>query len=130
MQQDLKQGEINDYVLRLSGKVSLLEPIELDENYKFTISGTIISQTDKSNQDGTFNREYRLEPIIVELLDKLGRAIKSKDPRSKSKLLRACLYRNWKETPNDLSDEEFYDLVLNYIIANSESLANKSLQEK
>ena len=130
MQQDLKQGEINDYVLRLSGKVSLLEPIELDENYKFTISGTIISQTDKSNQDGTFNREYRLEPIIVELLDKLGRAIKSKDPRSKSKLLRACLYRNWKETPNDLSDEEFYDLVLNYIIANSESLAHKALQEK
>ena len=121
--------EINDYVLRLTGKVSLLQPINLGENYKFTISGSITSQTDKDNHDGTINREYRIEPIVVELINELGQAIKSKDSRSKSKLLRACFYKDWKEIPNDLGDEDFYDAVMEYVIRNHDKFAERAIQK-
>ena len=123
------QENINDYVLRLGGKVSLLEPVLLSSNYKITIGGSITEVSDKDNFDGTITRIYRFEPVQVEVIHELGKTIQSKDPRSKSKLLRACIYRAWKESPNDLGDEEFYDLIMNYIIKNSENIVEKAIKE-
>ena len=122
--------QINDYVLKLGGKVSLLEPIDLGHNYKITISGSITEKTDKDNEDGTLSRYYKFEPITVEVLNELGKRIKSKDSRSKSKQLRACIYALWKNSSNSLGDEEFYDRVMDYIIYNSDSLAEKASQNE
>ena len=122
--------KINDYVLKLRGKVSLLEPIELGHNYRITMGGSITEVTDKDNEDGTLNRYYSFEPIQVEVLNALGKSIGSKDPRSKSKLLRACFYKDWKEFPNDFGDEDFYDLVMDYIIRNHDKFVEGALKEK
>ena len=124
------EPKVNDHVLRLTGKVSLLEPAHMGHNYKIVIGGSITTVTDKDNNDGTINREYKFEPVQVEAISPLGQTIQSKDPRSKSKLFRACLYRNWKEMPNDLGDEEFYDLVMDYCIRNHTTLAEGALKEQ
>lgn len=121
------EKEINDYVLRLTGKVSLLQPIEIGKNYKVIISGSITSSELKDNHDGTFNSYYKFEPVLVETINELGETIKSKDPRSKSKLLRACLYQDWKNIPNNKSDEDFYDFVMDYIIRNHDIIVEKAL---
>ena len=124
-----REDKINEYVLRLGGKVTLLEPVDLGHNYSIKVGGSITEKTDKDNEDGTINRYFKFEPVQVEIISPLGKTIKSKDPRSKSKLLRACIYKHWKEFPNDMSDEDFYDTVLNYIISNSEKIAEKALKE-
>lgn len=129
MQEIKREDKINEYVLRLGGKVTLLEPVDLGHNYSIKVGGSITEKTDKDNEDGTINRYFKFEPVQVEIISPLGKTIKSKDPRSKSKLLRACIYKHWKEFPNDMSDEDFYDTVLNYIISNSEKIAEKALKE-
>src|SRR3990167_10026565 len=128
MQEIKREDKINEFVLRLGGKVTLLEPVDLGHNYSIRVGGSITEKTDKDNEDGTINRYFRFEPVQVEVTSPLGKTIKSKDPRSKSKLLRACLYRAWKESNSDLGDEEFYEKVMNHIIAYSDYLVGEVMK--
>mgnify|MGYP001572096064 FL=1 len=121
-----EEQKINDFILKLSGKVSLLEPIEVSHNYSLKIEGSVTEETLKDNQDGKFDKIYKFEPVRVELLSPLGKTIKARDPRSKSKLLRAGTWRIWKESNSDLNDEDFYEKLLNYIIVNLDTLAQKA----
>ena len=121
--------EINDYVLRLTGKVSLLEEISISHNYRIVIEGSITSDELKDNQDGTFNRVYRFEPVRVGVINAEGKTLKAKDARSHSRLFRSSLWNDWKTLPNDLSDTEFYEIVLNYCIRNHTVIASQALKE-
>src|SRR3990170_3118777 len=82
-----REDKINEYVLRLGGKVTLLEPVDLGHNYSIKVGGSITEKTDKDNEDGTINRYFKFEPVQVEIISPLGKTIKSKDPRSKSNFL-------------------------------------------
>ena len=125
-----EEKPINDYVLRLRGKVSLLEPLLRSHNYKVSVEGSITEITDKDNDDGTYNRFYLLEPVRVEVVSPLGETIRAKDPRSKSKLLRAALYREWKDSNSELNDEDFYNLIMDFILRHSSEIVEKALLEK
>src|SRR3990167_4530750 len=121
--------QINSHILRISGKVKLLEEVKIGHNFKVAVSGSITSEELKDNQDGTFDKIYRFEPVLVELVNPLGKTIKSKDPRSKSKLLRSVIWREWKDSQSELGDEDFYNLLMNFIIRNLPSFVGKAAEE-
>lgn len=124
--QELTKKEIRDYVLKLSGKVSLLEAIEIGHNYTVGIEGSITRDELKDNQDGSFDRIYRFEPVIVKIINPKGETIKSKDVRSSSRLLRNLLWVKWKEDNRDLSDEDYYQKVNNYVRANIDRIIERA----
>lgn len=115
---------INDYILKISGKVSILEAIEMGHNYKTVIEGSVTTVSDSDNEDGTINRSYTFKPIKVELINDKGESIKAKDPRSNSKKIRSLAYAIWKDRNLALNEEEFYNRFTRQIILNADYLAD------
>lgn len=121
---------IKDYVLKIKGKVSLLEPVELDKNYKLEIEGSIESEKDKSEHDGTYIRYYEFEPIVVKLIDELGKTIKAKDPRSWSQKFRALLkYYYDQEIDLNVEFDDIYSYIYTYLISIAPQLFEKAKKE-
>ena len=116
---------INDYILKLTGKVSILEPLELGHNYKLLIDGEVTSVTDTNNQDGTKNRVYKYEPILCTIQKDNGETIKAKDARSNSTKIRKVLYAVWLQKNSDLDFDNFYDRFTALIISNVDALTDK-----
>lgn len=58
--------QINEHILRLTGKVELEEPMVFGSDYTLTISGQIVKTEDMDNQDGTFNRIYTFKSLILQ----------------------------------------------------------------
>jgi len=96
--------EINSYLIKLTGKAHLPEPLELSNNFKVTISGAITQQTDIDNDDNTFDRVYTFRPIIVETCDHLGKRLKAKDTRRESQKTRGVAYKTWEVNPTYPTD--------------------------
>ena len=115
-------NKINDYVLKLSGKVSLLEPIENDRQYNIAIKGEVVSKTEKPNQDGTYDIIYKFQPKVVEILKDAGKVIKSKDNRRNSQKLRAMIHFRWEHSNSELDSEEYYDRFMKKLMANFEGV--------
>lgn len=111
--------QVNDYILKLTGKASLLQELELGNSYKVSIDGEVTTVTDSNNQDGTVNRIYKFEPILVTLEKDNGETIKAKDIRSRSKQLRNLLWKRWQEESSDIEFEEYYDKKMVEIIKNA-----------
>ena len=101
---------VKDHVLKLTGKVSVLEPLGISNKFHVEIDGAVTSVTDSDNEDGTINRTYKFEPVVVVALKDTGERILAKDPRSWSQKVRMSIYRHWEATPKiDISHDEYYD---------------------
>ena len=127
----MEERKIKDYVLKIRGKVSLLEPLEIDTNYKLEIEGSVESEKDKSQHDGTYFRYYEFEPIVVKLIDELGKIIKAKDPRSFSQKFRSKLkfqYDNSKVADIPYEFDEIYEELYRYLIIHSEEFYNLAVK--
>ena len=110
--------EIKDYILKLSGKASLLEELENDHEYDISINGETTEQTEVSNGDGSYNIVYKFKPKIIEILKDNGDVVKTKDIRKKSQKLRGALYYLWQEKSGSLDQDEFYDMFMNKLLSN------------
>ena len=106
----------SEYVLKLTGKVSLPEPLEVSCNWHIAIDGSITAETRADNHDGTFTVYYKYEPVKVDVLNPLGKTIKSKDSRSMSKKLRAKLHFVWQSKNDPKEFEEWYEEQMVHII--------------
>mgnify|MGYP001558330729 CR=1 FL=1 len=115
--------EIKDYVIKLGGKVSILQPLEMGNNYKLVLNGAVTSETRIDNNDGSENIIYKFEPITVELLDSLGKRLALADTRSKSAILRACFWKDWQKTGGNLSFEDWRDKLMDNLILHHTELA-------
>lgn len=100
----------------MSGKAELPSELSLGKNYKITIGGSITSQTDSDNQDGTLTRYYKFEPILVELIDEKGERIHARDVRSRSQQLRSLIWKNWRDNGENIEFDKYYDEVMLEII--------------
>jgi hypothetical protein len=98
----------NDHLIKLSGKAELPEPLEIGKNYEIKASGTIVSTTEQDKDDGSHIFTYKFEPVIVEIVNDMGKSIKAKDVRRKSQQLRSALWKIWKEEDVPLDFEIFY----------------------
>jgi hypothetical protein len=100
---------MDEYQLKLVGKVSIPKPLEIGHNYHVAIQGSITKEEKSDNNDGNFTIAYKFEPILVEVLNPKGQTIKAKDKRRVSQKIRGALYYCWKESGSDLSEEQFYE---------------------
>lgn len=103
------EKEINEHILKISGKATLLEPLDLSKSFKLEVDGAVIETSDTDNEDGTFNRSYKFKPTIVSVLKDNGETTKTKDTRSRSQQLRAVITREWRASTENITAEEYYD---------------------
>lgn len=106
----------NNHVLKLTGKVELLQPLKLCHNFHVTIDGSITSITEADNQDGTSTYYYKFEPVLVEAIDEKGERIKAKDARRKGQLLRGVLWKFWKDSNENCDPEVYYEKKMDTLI--------------
>jgi hypothetical protein len=109
--------EVNEHILSISGKASTQEPLELGQDYRVTIEGTITSQTDVDNDNGTKNRINKLKPRLVEEIVHKGRVIKVKDKSSTSQKNRARHFiwqQEWLEPDVKMDYDRAGELIRKY----------------
>ena len=126
----MNEKQIKEYVLKLTGKACLPEPLELGEAYTIELDGQITSQTDSDEQDGTFLRYYKFEPILAKIKDKKGKTIKTKDSRSMSTKLRKIIYFLWESNESDPRDSETaYEEVMNRMMNQADNFYRQTLKK-
>ena len=106
----------DSFVIKLQGKAELSAPLTIGKNIKAVIEGSITAETTVDNDDGSHTHYFLFKPVIVETIDEKGERLRSKDTRSRSKQLRAVLIRNWRETNENITEEEYYDREMLRII--------------
>lgn len=124
----MNERTISDYVLKVKGKVSLLEPIQLDHNYKITLEGSVESEKDKTEHDGTYIKYYEFEPIKVELIDELGKTIKAKDTRSNSQKFRSFMKWRYDNSQLNYEFDILYNEIYNNLISKGDELFDEAVQ--
>lgn len=107
---------INEHVIKLSGKATLLEPLDLSRSFKLEVDGAVIESSDADNQDGTFTRSYKFKPTIIKVLNDNGEVTRTKDTRSMSQQMRAVLTREWRESNETITAEEYYEREMKILI--------------
>lgn len=61
--------QINEHILKLSGKASIVGPLVIGKDYTFSGTGSVVKVEENDNQDGTINVTYILKPIIATVGD-------------------------------------------------------------
>lgn len=116
MDETKEQNSIDDYVLKISGKAHIGEPVAIGHNYEVLLKGSVVSITESDNDDGSRTYTYKFMPVVAEIKTGLGKTIKSKDIRRKSQQLRAVLYRLWQEENAPVDFEDYYNEHMEKII--------------
>ncbi len=114
--------QINEHILKLSGQVSIPEPLESGSNYSIALHGSITGHSEDSNDDGTWNVTWKFRPVTGEILDSLGKTIKIKDKRKLSQKLRGRIFISWKESGSSLTEEDYYEQTMRLIIQDLDTL--------
>ena len=120
---------INSYILKLSGKAELPHEIEAGNNYHVSCEGGINKVELHDNEDGTWDKVYTFRPVKVDVLDKMGKSLKLKDPRSNSVRIRGALYREFMFLNEQMNFEDFYAACTRVIIKNAVNVADEALAE-
>ena len=108
---------INEHILRISGKATLLEPLDLSRSFKLEVDGAVTEVSDIDNQNGEYARVYKFKPTIVQVLKDNGEITRTKDTRSRSQQFRAVITREWREENETISAEDYYDREMKELIA-------------
>lgn len=102
--------QINERIIKIGGKATLLEPLEVGTAFKLEVDGAVTATTYSDNHDGTFDETFKFEPITISVLKNNGQITKTKDTRARSVQMRAVITREWREdTASELTAEEYYD---------------------
>lgn len=112
--------EINEHIIQLRGSASIPEALTIGNNYKIIADGSITDESLKDNHDGTFNKKFFFQPVLVEIVDDKGKSIKAQDTRSDSKLWKGILWAKWKQDDRGLNDDEFYHKVNAWLRRNAD----------
>ena len=109
--------EITEHILKIAGKATMLEPLDLSHSFKLEIDGAVTDTTDTDNQDGSFSRAYKFKPTVIKVIKDNGEVTKTKDTRGMSVQMRAVITREWREDgATTLTSEEYYDRRMGQLI--------------
>ena len=106
----------NNYFIKLTGKGSISEPLEIGYNYKIYSEGAIISKNESDNNNGSSTFTYKYAPVIIEIQEEKGPRIKAKDTRRASQKLRAVLYKKWENEADAGEFDDYYEFEMAKII--------------
>ncbi len=115
--------EINSHILKLTGKCELPSAIEIGHNYTVVLKGSVVSQNESDNEDGTHNLSYSFRPVTGEVQTDDGESLKLKDNRSNSTLIRQLIYKTWINAASNMEFEAYYDAVCRHIMQSIEEIA-------
>ena len=121
--------KINSHILKLQGKAELPNEIETGSNYHISLEGAVNKVELHDNEDSTWDKIYTFRPVKIDLLDKMGKSLKLKDPRSNSIKIRGSLYREFMFLNEQISFEDFYAACTRVILKNAVNIADEALQE-
>ena len=107
---------INEHYIKFVGKACIPKPLELGNNFKVEIDGEVTTVTDSNNQDGTKDRYYKFQPILVKILKDNGEVIKAKDNRSASTKIRNMHYRIWQSNDDNRHYEDAYQDTMKQVM--------------
>lgn len=100
---------MDSYFIKLTGKAELPKPIEISNNFRVLLEGSIVSEKISDNDDGTKDHAFEFKPILVATIDKLGETIKAKDTRGRSVQMRMTLRKEWVDGIDSREFEDYYD---------------------
>lgn len=79
---------MNEQSIKLSGKFSVPEGLEIDKSYEIKLTGGVTSIAKVSNEDGTFEYTHTIKPEFGEVLKDNGVILKLKKKGSLAQVLR------------------------------------------
>jgi hypothetical protein len=114
--------DTNSYQLKITGGAEL--PQQIDTTKGFTVKAELdcykVSKTD--NQDGTFDIAYYSRITSPIEVTQGETKIKGKDKKRWSQKMRALLYYHWKEDGAEGGQDDYYDIYMDKIYRNFETL--------
>ncbi len=118
---------MENFFLKLTGKVNIGEPLELEHDYHISLQGSITGSSKDTNHNGDFDIAYKFEPLTVELLKRTGETLKA-DRTKKSQKLRNRIYIAWKESKEEMDFLEYYERQMNYLIVNYDDVCGNQVE--
>ena len=105
---------INEHILKLTGKVTLPKPLSLGKTYEVVVKGDVTEVRDIDNQDGTFNREFKFEPLTVEVVNDKGDSMKAREKGTTSKKQRGRHHFWAEENNNEMTYDQAGALIIKH----------------
>ena len=109
---------MEEFYLKLNGKVNIPEKLELGHNYHAILGGSITKEERLDLNNGDFAITAKFEPITCEVLTPKGKTLKAKDKRKMSQKLRGRIFMIWQEGQEQMDFDEYYEKRMKEIITN------------
>jgi|SRR3569623_908897 len=117
--------EISNHVIKLTGKAELPQAVDIGNNYHVALEGSVTAVTNSDNENGTVTAIYTFKPIKVDVLTPRGEAIKAKDTRSNSQLLRSLLYKKWVNLASSEDFDTWYTKIIYGVMRDLDELIDR-----
>jgi len=104
---------IDNYILKVTGSSNLPEGLEMDKRYLVSIEVDCTDIIDRSNQNGTINREYKCKQTgDTQILTDGKKIIKAEKKQKRSQKLHAAIWYYWNESGFEMPFDEYYDKTM------------------
>lgn len=107
---------MNSHTLKINRNAELPESLEIGNDYKFVVNGSVTGISKDDNDDGSFTFTYKVGLRDVEVINKTGKTIVSKDTRRQSQKLRSqitIMGLDYDDTMNKI--RHFLPEIIDYI---------------
>lgn len=121
---------MNNYFIKITGKVNIPIPITIGHNYKLVADCSVVSEQKNDNENGEFDIIYKMIPITLEVAKDNGEFIKAKDPRRNSEKFRKYLWKLWSESEAVTMDfDDIYEKVTYKAMAELPQILREVIKE-
>lgn len=101
---------INEHILKISGSSNLPSGLEMDKRYLVSIEVDCTDIVDRSNQNGTLNREYKCKQTgDTQILVDGKQIIKAEKKQKRSQKLHAAIWYYWNMNGFEKPFDQYYD---------------------
>lgn len=104
---------ISSRYIKISGNFEIPSDLTNGNDYSIVVNGGIISRTERPDEQGGIEVEYRFRPLTGEILQDYGKSIKMSDKFSNSQKLRHIITKVWGYD---------YDQTMSVLLANQAPL--------
>ena len=106
---------MNSHILKISKNAELPESLEIGHDYQIVVKGTCTGISKDDSEDGYFAFTNKLALTEVELIDKTGKTLKSKDTRRQSQKLRSQIIAMSEDYDSVMTDiRRFLPEIISY----------------
>lgn len=102
---------LNENILRVTGSAPIDGPLELAKTYAVGMEIAVTDERKVSNEDGTFDLEFKGKLVRAQIKTSTGEIVKTKDTRSQSTKTRYAIIASKGEFKPDMDDDAWYNFV-------------------